>query len=65
MPKNSGQQGNRSFGLDHQNGKGDKTRVTDVKAYRANFDCIDWSSKKKPFLTLQELHDEWEFRHGL
>lgn len=47
------------------NGKGDASRITDVQAYRENFDCIDWSSKKKPFLTLQELHDEWEFRHGL
>lgn len=65
MPKNSGQQGNRSLGLNHGAGKGDKTRVTDVKTYRENYDGIDWSNKKRPFLTLQELHDEWEFRHGL
>lgn len=26
------------------NGKGDKSRVTDVKAYRANFDEINWKS---------------------
>lgn len=41
MPKGSGQ-ANRNIGLDHANGKGDKTRVTDVKAYRANFDEINW-----------------------
>lgn len=64
MAHNSGQ-ANRNIGLNHENGKGDKSRVTDLKAFRENFLSINWSSKKKPFLTLQELHDEWEFRHGL
>lgn len=66
MSKPSSGPTDRNFGLDHINGKGDKTRVTNVIAYRENFDGIDWTStKKKVYLTLQELHDEWEFRHGL
>lgn len=62
MPRNSGPT-NRNV-VNHQNGKGDASRITDVKAYRDNFDAIDWSSKKRP-LTLQELHDEFEWRMGL
>lgn len=63
MPKNSGQ-ANRNIGLNHGAGKGDKSRITNVSAYRENFSAIDWRSKKRP-LTLRELHDEYEFRHGL
>lgn len=40
MPKKSGLT-DRDV-VNHGNGKGDKTRVTDVKAYRANFDEINW-----------------------
>lgn len=31
--------------VNHGNGKGDKTRVTDVKTYRQNFDEIDWGPR--------------------
>ena len=35
----------RDIGLRHDGpGKGDKTRVTDVKAFRSNFDLIKWGS---------------------
>jgi hypothetical protein len=30
------------------NGKGSKSRITDLKAYKANFDKIDWTEKKRP-----------------
>lgn len=59
MPRGSGPT-NRHVVNHGVNGKGDVSRVTDVSAYRENFESIDWSSKKKPFLNLQELHDEWE-----
>jgi hypothetical protein len=29
------------------NGKGDKTRVTNFNAFKANFEKIDWSVKKQ------------------
>lgn len=28
--------------LNHQNGKGSKTRVSDVEAFSKNYDQIDW-----------------------
>lgn len=76
MPKNSGPT-NRNFGLNHINGKGDASRITDVKAYRENFDEIDWrprvSLRHSPAIrtrmnglkTLRELEEEHEWRMGL
>lgn len=43
MSKGSGLT-NRNFGLNHTNGKGDASRITDIKAYRANYENIDWGS---------------------
>lgn len=63
MPKKSGLT-NRSV-INHQNGKGDKSRVTNVQAYRDNFDLIRWSGDSVKRQTLAELRDEYEFRHGL
>jgi hypothetical protein len=37
----TGAKGNsRTFGLDHQNGKGDKSRVSDPIAYKQNMSAI-------------------------
>lgn len=43
MPKKSGLT-NRSV-VNHQAGKGDVSRITDARAYRANFDLIDWGPR--------------------
>lgn len=64
--------------VNHGAGKGDKTRVTDVKAYRENYDAISWGRKPtfKEIIRLgkkmsEELsreieeENEYEFRHGL
>lgn len=48
-----------------QNGKGDASRITDIKAFRANYDLINWSGDSANRRTLEELRDEYEFRHGL
>lgn len=77
MPKKSGLT-NRNV-VNHQNGKGDKSRVTNVQAYRDNFDEINWGPKQrtlkelirlgrqysKELLSLRELEDEHEWRMGL
>lgn len=34
---------NRNFGLNHQNGKGDKPRITDPVAYKANMSEVKFS----------------------
>lgn len=68
MPRNSGPQGNRSFGLDHQNGKGDKSRVTNTKAFRENFENINWggASRGAKLKTLREIQeDELAWWNGL
>lgn len=68
---------NRSVVNHGVNGKGSKTRVTNVQAYRRNFDEINWGRHRMalrpgdrliPIIykrTLEELRDEYEFRHGL
>lgn len=63
MRKSKGQT-NRSV-VDHQNGKGDVSRITDIKAFRANYDLIRWSGEVAKQPTLEELRDEYEFRMGL
>lgn len=45
MPKGSGLT-NRSVVNHGQNGKGDASRVTDERAYRENFEKINWRTKK-------------------
>lgn len=77
MPKKSGKT-NRNIGLDHINGKGDKSRVTNIIAYRENFAEINWG-KRSPYrvvrryttlqpslLTLREIEEaEHDWRMGL
>lgn len=78
MPKKSGLT-NRDV-VNHGAGKGDKTRVTDVQAYRANFDEIDWGPRRIPTFyhrlekdgtpqrlrTLRDIEDEeFAWRMGL
>lgn len=69
MSKPSSGPTDRNFGLDHINGKGDKTRVTNVKAYHENFDCIDWSPKSPkpaPLKSLRQIEEaEHDWRMGL
>lgn len=49
-----------------QNGKGDASRITDLTRYRENFAEINWRTGDSAKLrTLEELRDEFEFRHGL
>lgn len=76
MPKNSGPT-NRNFGLNHANGKGDKSRVTDVRAYRENFDEIDWRASRHyrlalrpgnrtiPIIHKRDEEAEYDWRMGL
>lgn len=40
MKKSSRGNGDRSF---QSNGKGDKSRISDVKTYRENWDRINWN----------------------
>lgn len=60
---------NRDLGLNHINGKGSKTRVTDVKSYRKNFDEINWGPPARsvsPYrTTLREIEEEHEWRRRL
>lgn len=73
MPKNSGPT-NRNFGLNHACGKGDKSRITDVRAYRENFDEIDWGHYRLALRpgnrTISSIHKrdeeaEYDWRMGL
>lgn len=79
MPKGSGPT-KRDLGLNHGvNGKGSKSRVTDMKAFRENFGNINWGPRialrpdarmvpiifDKPLKTLRELEEEHEWRLGL
>lgn len=36
----------RNFGLSTGAGKGDKSRITDIAAYRRNFDEINWGPRR-------------------
>lgn len=61
MPKGSGLT-NRDVVNHGQNGKGSASRITDVQAYRENFENIDWGVPRvrrfdKPLKTLRELEE--------
>lgn len=51
MKKSNRGNGDRSF---QSNGKGDKSRISDVKTFRENWDSINWN---KPTPTDKEIND--------
>lgn len=65
MPRNSGLT-KRDVVNHGQNGKGSKSRITDLTRYRENFAAIKWrSSDSAKSRTLEELRDDYKLMNGL
>lgn len=56
--KNSSLGRSRDFGIP-TNGKGDASRVTNLSAYAANFEAINWGHNPKPTVDYAETEGEW------
>jgi hypothetical protein len=56
MPSKKSQARNTRTLFNHGPGKGDKSRVTDVAAYRDNFDVIDWGNSARRVLDGLNAH---------
>lgn len=66
MRKSTGQTTRDVVNHESVNGKGDKTRVTDERAYRENFDEINWGPRRVlPSRGAPPVESDHDWRMGL